>query len=40
MALGEQAMFNFSYNGIVEDDAVALAEKFDWKAMQSLAAAK
>ena len=40
VALGEQAMFNFSYNGIVEDDAVALAEKFDWKAMQSLAAAK
>lgn len=40
VALGKQAMFTLSYNGIPEDEAVALAEKFDWKAMQAAAEAK
>jgi hypothetical protein len=40
VALGKDAMFSFSYNGITEDEAMALAEKFDWKAMQAAAQAK
>jgi hypothetical protein len=40
VALGKDAMFSFSYNGITEDEAMALAEKFDWKAIQSAAQAK
>lgn len=40
VALGEQAMFNFNYRGVSEDDAVALAQSFDWKAMQAIATAK
>lgn len=35
IALGPSALFTVSYNGISEDDAVALAQKFDWKAIQA-----
>jgi len=40
VALGKDAMFSLSYNGITEDEALALAEKFDWKAMQAATQAK
>jgi hypothetical protein len=40
VALGRDAMFSLSYNGITEDEALALAEKFDWKAMQAATQAK
>jgi hypothetical protein len=29
------AMFNVSFNGVTEDEALTLARKFDWKAMQA-----
>jgi hypothetical protein len=35
VALGTSAMFNVSFNGISDDEALALAKKFDWKAMQA-----
>jgi hypothetical protein len=35
IALGKEAMFTLSYNGITEDEALALADKFDWKAIQA-----
>ena len=38
--LGKDAMFTFSYNGLTEDEAMPLAEKFDWKAIQTAAATK
>ena len=38
--LGEDAVFTFSYDGITEDEAMPLAEKFDWKAIQTAAATK
>jgi hypothetical protein len=34
--LGPTAMFSFSYNGLTEDEAVPLAKKFDWKAIQAM----
>jgi hypothetical protein len=40
VALGKDAMFSVAYNGVTEDEAVALAEKFDWKAIQTAAQAK
>jgi hypothetical protein len=40
VALGKEALFSFSYNGITEDEALALAEKFDWKAIQTAAQQK
>jgi hypothetical protein len=40
VALGKDAVFNLSYNGIAEDEAVALAEKFDLKAIQAAAQVK
>jgi hypothetical protein len=40
VALGDQAMFSLNYHGIAEDEAVALAQSFDWKAMQGLTSAK
>ena len=40
VALDKDAMFSFSYSGIPEDDAVALAQKFDWKAIQAAAQSK
>jgi hypothetical protein len=33
--LGPSAMFSFAYNGLTEDEAVPLAKKFDWKAIQA-----
>ena len=38
--LGNAAMFSVSYNGLTEDEALALADKFDWKAIQAAALAK
>jgi len=35
VALDKDAMFSFSYNGMSEDEALAIAEKFDWKAIQA-----
>jgi len=35
IALGPSALFTVSYIGISEDDALALASKFDWKAIQA-----
>jgi hypothetical protein len=40
VALDKDAMFSFSYNGISEDEALALAGKFDWKAIQAAAQKK
>ena len=40
VGLTKDALFNLSYVGVTEDEAVALAEKFDWKAIQSAAQAK
>jgi hypothetical protein len=37
VALDKDAMFSFSYNGMTEDEALALVEKFDWKAIQAAA---
>ena len=36
----KDAVFAFSYGGITEDEAIALAEKFDWKAIQAAAMKK
>jgi hypothetical protein len=35
VALGKNALFSLSYSGITEDEALALAEKFDLKAIQA-----
>lgn len=40
VALAKNAMFSFGYKGISEDEALQLADKFDWKAMQAAATAK
>jgi hypothetical protein len=40
VALGASALFSVSYNGIAEDEALPLAEKFDWKAIQTAAQLK
>ena len=40
VALGKDALFNFSFSGITEDEGLALAEKFDWKALQAAGQAK
>jgi hypothetical protein len=40
VALGKNAVFNLSYSGITEDEALSLAEKFDWKAIQAAAQLK
>jgi hypothetical protein len=40
VALDKDAMFNFSYTGLAEDEALALAQKFDWKAIQAAAKSK
>lgn len=40
VALDKDAMFSFSYTGLPEDEALALAEKFDWKAIQTAAKTK
>lgn len=35
IALGPSALLTVAYKGISEDDALALAKKFDWKAIQA-----
>jgi hypothetical protein len=40
VALDKDAMFSLSYSGLSEDEALALAEKFDWKAIQAAAKTK
>ncbi len=40
VALDKDAMFSFSYSGMTEDEALALAKKFDWKAIQAAAKSK
>ncbi len=37
VALGPSALFSVSYSGLTEDDALPLAQKFDWKALQAAA---
>ncbi|MCP3467567.1 hypothetical protein [Bradyrhizobium sp. CCGUVB23] len=40
VALGKDALFNLSFDGLTEEEGLALAEKFDWKALQTAAQAK
>jgi hypothetical protein len=40
VALGKDVLFSLSYNEINGDEALALAEKFDWKAIQAAAQVK
>jgi len=40
VALAKNAMFNLTYEGVSEEEALQLAEKFDWKALQATAQAK
>ena len=40
VALAKNAMFSLAYEGMTEDEALPLADKFDWKALQTAAAAK
>ena len=35
VALGQSGAFNFAFNGLAEDEALTLAKKFDWKAIQA-----
>ncbi len=35
VTLSTNAMLSLSFNGIAEDEALALAKKFNWKAMQA-----
>lgn len=37
VALATDAMFSMSFNGIADDEALTLARKFDWKAIQTAA---
>ncbi len=34
--VGPSAMFNLSYNGLTEDEAMGLAKRFDWKGIQAM----
>jgi hypothetical protein len=38
--LDKDALLTFAYNGITEDEALAIAQKFDWKAIQTAAQKK
>ena len=40
VALGANALFSLSFNGIADDEALTLARKFNWKAMQTTAQSK
>jgi hypothetical protein len=40
IALGPSALLSFSYSGMTEDEALQLAQKFDWKAIQAAAQSK
>jgi hypothetical protein len=35
VALRDNALFSLSFNGIADDEALALAKQFNWKAMQA-----
>ena len=35
VALGASAVFTLSFNGIADDEALTLARKFNWKAIQA-----
>jgi hypothetical protein len=35
VALGTNAMFSLTFNGVAEDEALTLAKAFNWKAMQA-----
>jgi hypothetical protein len=35
VALGTNALLSFSFNGVAEEEALALARKFNWKAIQA-----
>jgi hypothetical protein len=35
VALSANALFSLAFNGIADDEALTLARKFDWKAMQA-----
>lgn len=35
VGLGPAAMFSLAFNGITDQDALALAQKFDWKGIQA-----
>jgi hypothetical protein len=36
VALGTSGLFSMSFNGIPDDEALMLAKKFDWKAIQAV----
>jgi hypothetical protein len=40
VALSKNAMFSLAYEGVSEEEALQLADKFDWKALQAAAGAK
>ncbi len=40
IGLSDSAVLSFAYSGLSEDDAMALAQKFDWKAIQAATQAK
>ena len=40
VGLAKDAMFSFAYSGLTEDEALALAEKFNWKALQAASQSK
>jgi hypothetical protein len=35
VGIADSALFNFAYTGVAEDEALALAKRFDWKAIQA-----
>ena len=37
IALGSNSVFSVSFNGIADDEALGIAKKFDWKAIQTAA---
>ena len=37
VALANNALFSLSFNGVAEDEALAVARKFDWKGLQGTA---
>jgi hypothetical protein len=40
VALGTSALLSVNFKGISDDDALALAKKFNWKALQAAVAPK
>jgi hypothetical protein len=40
VGIADNALFNFAYTGIAEDEALALAKRFDWKAIAASVAKK